>query len=313
MKRLLVLVTGGTAGIGRVIAEMLATRHVSVIVTGRNQERGTRFMTESQERGLDIRFMQADFSDQASTLEFAQKIRELENGLDVLINNVGGVWNHRTFTKDGIEKTIAVNHIHPFLLSEALFTHLARRKGKIIHLNTGYHLMVRVKKADWNQQRWDSGMNVYGRSKLISVLAGWALCERWAEQGVVVQFADPGMAWTPLTSTMGRDFFPWYGQFMIPAIRILQKQMPLKWAAWPAVSLALDRNERRPGLYAIPGGLRLPMHLRPSERYLGAFFLGLTHERWLSEESREIIHNWSHEDGNFNTQAQSHKILPRVT
>jgi hypothetical protein len=154
-------------------------------------------------------------------------------------------------------------------------------------------------------------MNVYGRSKLVSVLAGYSLCQRWADEGVVVQFADPGMAWTPLTSTMGREFFPWYGRFLIPAIQTIQKRMPLSWAAWPAASLALDLEERRPGLYAIPGGLRLPMHLSATERYLGRFFLNLTLDRWLSEETRRSLSEWSHHDGSLrDCHAGS---LPRVS
>ena len=287
MKPGLVLVTGATSGIGRAIAETLASRRVRVIVTGRNRCRGEAFEATGRDRGWDIHFIQGDFSDQAGTLDFARRLRAIDPDLDVLINNVGGVWPDRGFTPDGLERTLAVNHVHPFVLSEALFPLLARRRGKIIHLNTGYHLMVRVKKADWNQQRWDSGMNVYGRSKLVSVLAGWSLCERWADEGVVVQFADPGMAWTPLTSTMGREFFPPYGRFLIPAIQAIQKRMPLEWSAWPAASLALDERDRRPGLYAIPGGLRLPMHLSPGERYLGRFF---------SPETRRTLSEWSNHE-----------------
>lgn len=293
MNRPLVLVTGATAGIGRAIAESLAARRASVIVTGRDLERGECFATEARRRGWDIRFMQADFSDQAGTLAFAARIRAQNLPVDVLVNNVGGVWPNRRLSRDGQELTLAVNHIHPFILSEALFPLLASRRGKIIHLTTGYHLMVRVRKADWNQQRWDSGMNVYGRSKLVSVLAGWSLCERWAAEGVVVQFADPGMAWTPLTSAMGRECFPWYGRFLVPGIRRVQRLIPLEWAARPAVSLALDAADRRPGLYAIPGGLRFPMHPTPGTRRLGRFFLGLTLDRWLAPETRQQLDQWS--------------------
>jgi NAD(P)-dependent dehydrogenase (short-subunit alcohol dehydrogenase family) len=284
-----VLVTGGTGGIGYQIARTLVSRGAQLTVTGRDAARGIAASRQLSCLGHPVRFIQADLSDQKGTLELAKIILETHERLDVLINNVGGVWNRRETTTDGLEKILAVNHVHPFLLTEALFQLLHRSSGKVIHLSTGYHLLVRVEPKDWRQQRWDSGMNVYGRAKLISLLAGRALCRRWAGEGVVIQFADPGLAKTPLTQAMDATYFPWYGRWIFPAVRWVQNRLPLSWAGRQAAELALDRSERRPGLYAIPGGLRLPALSSAGDLERGRLFLRLTLEEWFTPESRQTL------------------------
>ncbi|NNM68125.1 MAG: SDR family NAD(P)-dependent oxidoreductase [Spirochaetales bacterium] len=284
-----ILVTGGTGGIGFQIARTLVSCGARLTVTGRDAARGIAASRELSCLGHPVRFVQADLSDQKGTLELAKIVLETHSRLDVLVNNVGGVWNRRETTADGLEKILAVNHVHPFLLSEALFQLLHSSSGKVIHLSTGYHLLVRVGPKDWLQQRWDSGMNVYGRAKLISLLAGRALCQRWAREGVVIQFADPGLAKTPLTQAMDATYFPWYGRWLFPAVHWVQNRLPLSWAGRQAAALALDRNDRRPGLYALPGGLRLPAFSSVGDRSRGQLFLRLTLEEWITPESQRIL------------------------
>ncbi|NNM54407.1 MAG: hypothetical protein HKM05_06765, partial [Spirochaetales bacterium] len=223
------------------------------------------------------------------TVALAQTYTRLRLPLDVLINNVGGVWPDRQLTPEGLEKTLAINHVHPFLLSACLFPLLKASRGKVIHQSTGYHELVILTKKDWEQERFDAGMNVYGRSKKISLLAGLYQACLWQREGVGLQFADPGMAWTPLTRQMGKAYFPWYGQFLVPSIHALQKRIPLAWAAAPAVKLAIHPEDRRPGVYAFPPGIRLL--LRPSKTgwLRGRLFLAMTRERWFAPESRDAL------------------------
>lgn len=289
MKPANVLVTGGTGGIGRAIAEALAARGAAVTITGRDPAKGLSLVDFWNRQGWDVRFFQADLGSQAGTLALAKEVLCTDRPLDVLVNNVGGVWPNQQFTPDGLEKTLAVNHVHPFLLSEALFPLLAAARGKVIHMNTGYHFLVRVRKIDWEQKRFDSGMNVYGRSKLISILCGLYLGELWARHRISIQFADPGMAWTPLTSRMGKEYFPWYGRFLVPAIHQVQKALPLAWSAAPAVSLAQDQDDRRWGVYAFPPQFRLRLTPAWGEKIRGRYFLGLTLGRWLTPEARDFI------------------------
>lgn len=281
-----IAVTGGTGGIGRRIVELLAARGARVWAVGRNRSKGEALEREWQSQNLDIRYIPGDMGDQPGTLELARRLLEVPEPLDVLINNVGGVWSRREWTPDGVEKILAVNHVHPFILSEALFSKLQASWGKVIHMSTGYRKLVTLRPVDWEQKRWDSGMNVYGRSKEISILAGLALCRRWAEAGVVVQFADPFMAWTPLTAAMGSGSFPWYGRFLLPGIRAVQKRIPLDWAAGPALALALDTRDRRPGVYAFPGGLRWAVRLGARRQRLGQALLKKTMTEWVTGETR---------------------------
>ncbi len=283
-----VLLTGGTGGIGEGIARGLVKAGARVTITGRNQERGEALAFELRKQGGQVSFLAADLSDQKGTVALAQAYWKLRRPLDVLINNVGGVWPQRQFTSEGLEKTLAVNHVHPFLLSACLFPLLKASQGKVIHQSTGYHELVTLRKKDWEQQRFDSGMNVYGRSKKISLLAGVFQAQLWQREGVSLQFADPGMAWTPLTSQMGRDYFPWYGRFLVPAIHALQKKIPLSWAAGPALYLACG-SDRRPGVYAFPPQFSWKFRLSKTGKLRGRIFLALTRERWFSNESRAAL------------------------
>ena len=289
MPPLHILLTGGTGGIGEGIARGLAQAGARLIVTGRNQERGEKFAFDLCQLGGTVSFLPADLSDQRGTVALAQAYTRLRLPLDVLINNVGGVWPERQLTPEGLEKTLAINHVHPFLLSACLFPLLKASRGKVVHQSTGYHELVTLTKQDWEQKRFDAGMNVYGRSKKISLLAGLYQAWLWQREGVGLQFADPGMAWTPLTSQMGREYFPWYGRFLVPSIHALQKKIPLAWAAGPAVQLALHPEDQRPGVYAFPPGFRLRLKPSKTGRLRGRLFLAMTRERWFTAESRDAL------------------------
>ena len=123
MQAKICLITGATAGIGLVIARAhLAQRGASVVVVGRNPAKTAAVVKQLQEetRNPAIEFLLADLSCQLQIRELAQQFRERHPRLDVLINNAGGAWRRRQLTVDGVEMTIAVNHLAPFLLTHLL-------------------------------------------------------------------------------------------------------------------------------------------------------------------------------------------------
>ncbi|MFD5064659.1 SDR family NAD(P)-dependent oxidoreductase [Streptomyces sp. NPDC058394] len=79
------LVTGATSGIGRAVAERLAADGMSVVVTGRNAERGAETVNEITAAGGEARFIQADLADPAGIHRLAAEVGEI----DVLVNNAG--------------------------------------------------------------------------------------------------------------------------------------------------------------------------------------------------------------------------------
>ncbi|MFZ0989543.1 MAG: SDR family NAD(P)-dependent oxidoreductase, partial [Xanthobacteraceae bacterium] len=84
------LITGGTSGIGRAVANKLARLDVHVLVVGRNAERGERTITEIRSAGGQADFIASDLRDATSARDVAKRAIELGDGhVDILINNAG--------------------------------------------------------------------------------------------------------------------------------------------------------------------------------------------------------------------------------
>ncbi len=120
-----VIVTGGTSGIGRATVRRLAQLGATVALTGRDPVRTQHTAAEiSAATGADVRPFTADLSSQSEVHHLAGGLLAALPHIDVLVNNAGGYWNSRHITADGLERTFAVNHLAPFLLTNLLLTRL---------------------------------------------------------------------------------------------------------------------------------------------------------------------------------------------
>jgi retinol dehydrogenase 14 len=117
-----VLVTGGTGGIGRATAIGLAALGARVGITGRDPARtGAAAASIRAAPGSPaVDAFAADMSVQSGVRRLAAQVLDTYPRLDVLVNNVGGFWAHRHVTADGLERTFALNHLAPFLLTSML-------------------------------------------------------------------------------------------------------------------------------------------------------------------------------------------------
>src|SRR5207245_3612538 len=66
----------------------------------------------------------ADMTSQAEVRRLAVAVLDAYPRLDVLVNNVGGFWAHRHPTEEGVERTFALNHLAPSLLTTLLLDRL---------------------------------------------------------------------------------------------------------------------------------------------------------------------------------------------
>ncbi|WP_426228287.1 SDR family NAD(P)-dependent oxidoreductase [Pseudarthrobacter sp. DSP2-3-2b1] len=120
-----VLVTGATGGIGKATAHGLALMGAHLIITGRDPQR-TEETAETIRRaaGGQVDTFVADLSSQTQLRGLAHELLNTVPRIDVLINNAGGYWNTRHTTADGLERTFALNHLAPFLLTNLLLDRL---------------------------------------------------------------------------------------------------------------------------------------------------------------------------------------------
>jgi retinol dehydrogenase 14 len=189
------LITGGTSGIGRAAAAALAAMGAEVVVTGRSKERGEAAVggireTSGNER---VSLMLADLAAQAEVRALAEGFRERHARLDVLVNNAGLIQSQRTQTPDGLELTLAVNHLAPFLLTNQLLDMLKESApSRIVTVSSEARRGASINFEDLQSMRRYRPFQVYGMTKLANILFTYELAERLEGTGVVANCLHPG-------------------------------------------------------------------------------------------------------------------------
>jgi NAD(P)-dependent dehydrogenase (short-subunit alcohol dehydrogenase family) len=142
-------VTGANSGLGKATASGLAARGACVIMICRDRERGERAREdiEGDIRGADLRLRLADLASLAQVRQLGEDLAGELNRLDVLVNNAGVYRAELEKTGDGLEKTMAVNHLAHFLLTRILLEHLQATEGRVINVSSESHRTSRLRRA----------------------------------------------------------------------------------------------------------------------------------------------------------------------
>ena len=193
-----VLVTGGTAGIGKATALGLATMGAHLAVTGRDRGRAEAAAGEVRAAGggrVDV--FVADLSSQAEVRRLAGEVLGRLGRIDVLVNNVGGYWHTRHVTADGLERTFAVNHLAAFLLTNLLLDPLQQSApARVVTVASNAHAQGRIDFDDLQGERSWSGARAYSQSKLANVLFTYELARRLPASLATANALHPGVVRT---------------------------------------------------------------------------------------------------------------------
>lgn len=190
------LVTGGTSGIGAATARGLARLGATVVIVGRDAERATsRTRQIREETGNDaIDFLIADLSSQKDIRCLAGEFQSRYERLDVLVNNAGALFMSRAESVDGIEMTLALNHLSYFLLTNLLLDRLkASAPSRIVNVSSTAHTGATIDFDGLQGPVGRFGMRAYGQSKLANLLFTYELARRLAGTGVTVNALHPGL------------------------------------------------------------------------------------------------------------------------
>lgn len=209
-----VVITGATGGIGAAIGERLAREGLTVTLIGRSKERleSTAQRISSSVQGADLRLELADLS-------LLEDVRQLADRLatdppDIVISNAAVVAPLDDITSEGLQRTLATNHLAPYLLMRTLAESLTSmtRPARFIVVGASPTGLARVP-VDLDELDSRSGRNLtripsfrpfaaYARTKNMNAMFGYALARRLAGTGITVNGAHPGII---RDTGLGRD------------------------------------------------------------------------------------------------------------
>ena len=132
LKNAVALVTGGSSGIGRAIAQTLATGGARVAITGRDKRR----LTETAQ-ALEVLPIHADVANEADVLRTYREVLQEFHDLDILVNNAGvGVFKPLVgFDRENFEAVFATNVTGAMLMAREAAKHfIARQRGNIVNI-----------------------------------------------------------------------------------------------------------------------------------------------------------------------------------
>lgn len=203
-----VLITGSTSGLGREVAERLGSMGATVIVHGRNEERGAEVVNAINEAGPgDAVFYRADLGSLSEVKALAERVKDQHGRLHLLINNagIGGASNDpRRTSADGHELVFAVNYLSHFFLTQELLPLLElSAPARIVNIAS-----IGQRPIDFDDIMLTNNYNqmgAYSQSKLAQIMFTMSLAEQLDPGQIIVNSLHPATFMdTPMVTSTGR-------------------------------------------------------------------------------------------------------------
>ncbi|XP_042861078.1 retinol dehydrogenase 12-like [Penaeus japonicus] len=212
-----VIITGGESGLGKEVAKDLVDRGADVIIAGINKNKAyeTRDELAAKEGTVEVAYL--DVSSMASVRRFAKTMEGRK--IDVLLNNAGVADLPRRITNEGLEFTVATNHLGHFLLTHLLMPGLKEARGKVITVASICHKRAKHEedldlKGDLRfcYEREVGMLEIYGATKAMNILFSSELSRRLKGTGVTSNCLNPGSSKTDIFNNLTNSH--WYGPFI---------------------------------------------------------------------------------------------------
>lgn len=238
-----VIVTGGTAGIGLMLATDLAHRGARVIIACPFEYEGVEARAKiiEETENHDVIFKLLDLSSLESTRAFAMDILKTETRLDIMINNAGVGIPTDFRTKDGMNFIMQVNYYGAFLLTLLLLP-LLKKTGKpgepsrIVTTTSFLHMIGKVDIKKANEVNYWYKLQLYANSKLYLIYFANELTTRLRESNVVINNVDPGLVATRIYDSVNKVF-----GFVVSSLILILFKTPWQ-GAQTALHVAVDKS-----------------------------------------------------------------------
>ena len=258
--RPLAVITGADGGMGTEITRAVAQAGYHVIMAScRKQKAEAVRRTLLHDRpDLSIEVRRLDLASLASVADFAEMLLDEGTPIALLMNCAGTMETGRHITEDGLERTVSVNYVGPYLLTRKLLP-LMGQGSRVVNMVSCTYAIGHLDFPDFFTRGRKGGfwrIPIYSNTKLALTLFTLDLAARARERGIVVNAADPGIVSTDII-TMHMWFDPLTDLFFRPFIRTPRQ------GADTAIRLLLDEDGgQRTGTFNVSGHAK---HL--SEKY----------------------------------------------
>ncbi len=252
------IITGTTSGTGFEAAKILLSKRAKVVMLNRNPKKSEDTIAAlKQELGnnIDVSNIIMDLASLASVRKAAEKVLKTVPQIDALMCNAAiAQVPKQTFTVDGFESQMGVNHYGNFLLQGLLYPRIEASKGRIVTVGSmGYNLGIKT--IQFDDMNWDKNYSpngVYSQSKLAQIMCVYELQERLKNAGktdVKVYACHPGASRTSLIKTSGSLMtrFVWKLMTLSPIVQSAEK------GAYPQLMCATEPKLDQKGFYGPTG------------------------------------------------------------
>ena len=280
MKQKLAVITGADGGMGMEITRAVAAAGYKVIMACRDpeiaEEKRQLIMRETGNIALEI--VPVNLASLSSTASFANELLQRGEVITLLMNNAGTMETKRRISEDGLERTVSVNYVAPYLLTRKLLP-LMGEGSRIVNMVSCTYAIGKLDFPDFFLRGKKGAfwrIPIYSNTKLALTLFTIALSKKVKEKGIIVNAADPGIVSTKII-TMHMWFDPLTDIFFRPFIRT-----PRQGAA-TAISLLLDEDAGKR-----TGTLNVSCH----PKQLSEKFFHHVQMKELWDKTEEIVAKW---------------------
>ncbi len=231
----LAIITGADGGMGYEETKEVAMKGYHTIMAcyspKRAEEKCKKLIQETGNSNIEI--IGIDLASLASVRDFADTIKSRFSHLDLLMNNAGTMETGLHYTVDGLERTVSVNYVGPYLLTRLLLP-LMSQGSRIVNMASCVYCLGKLDFPQFFQKGrkgYFQRVHVYSNTKLAITLFTFELAKRIKAQGITVNAADPGvvntdilrmqMFFDPITDLVFRPFIRTPRQGADTAIRLL--------------------------------------------------------------------------------------------
>lgn len=239
MEKKLAVITGADGGMGSEITRAVAYAGYRVIMACYSSQKAEkcRNLLVEETGNTDIEVCLIDLASLDSVAAFANKLLQRGEPLTLLMNNAGTMETGLHITKNGLERTVSVNYVGPYLLTRKLLP-LMGEGSRIVNMVSCTYAIGQLDFPDFFLRGRKGSfwrIPIYSNTKLALTLFTIDLARRVKERGIVVNAADPGIVSTDII-TMHQWFDPLTDIFFRPFIRTPRQ------GADTAIHLLLDKE-----------------------------------------------------------------------